>query len=479
MIKLKYDKSTTFEENNATTLEIEQMILAQKEVVDIVFANVGGPSSGMGAASFGAENKSELTVKMKPNMQKKYPTMKYMTEIRNKIQNAYSGVEVKAINIGMVESEEAPIEIFLSSDDQELLMKEARRLKIAILGIKGAKDPTISTDDVTPEVRIELDREKMGQLGLPIAVVGLQLQNALTGNDDSQFDDKGQEYDIRVMMDKFDRKNMEDVKAMTFLASEGKQVRLSEFADVTVDNANGSLERKNRISNTTIRAYVLGTAAGTVSGKIEEYLKEKPLDENIRMLWGGEVKRQKESMGALGTAMLIGLILVYLILVALYDNFVYPFVVLFSILVSLIGAILALNLTSSSMGIFTMLGMLMLLGLVAKNAILIVDFTNHLKLQGKSTYSALLESVRERMRPILMTTIAMVVGMIPIATATGSGAEWKNGLAWILIGGLTSSMFLTIIVVPIMYYSVDRLKDKFSRKKTAIEGEDISLDAAI
>jgi HAE1 family hydrophobic/amphiphilic exporter-1 len=473
MIKLKYDKATTFEENNATTLEIEQMILAQKDVVDIVFANVGGPSSGMGAASFGAENKSELTVKMKKGMQNKFPTAKYMNEIRKKIEQQHSGIEVKALNIGMVESEEAPIEIFLSSDDPELMMREARRLKNKILSIDGAKDPTISTDDVTPEVRIELDREKMGQLGLPIAVVGLQLQNALTGNNDAQFDDKGQEYNIRVMLDKFDRKNSDDVKAMTFTANDGKQVRLSEFADVTIENGNGSLERKNRISNTTIRSYVLGTASGTVSGEIEKYLEKNPLDENVRMLWGGEVKRQKESMGALGTAMLIGLILVYLIMVALYDNFIYPFVVIFSIFVSLIGAILALNLSSSSMGIFTMLGMLMLLGLVAKNAILIVDFTNHLKAQGKTTYSALLESVRERMRPILMTTIAMVVGMIPIATASGSGAEWKNGLAWVLIGGLTSSMFLTIIVVPIMYYSVDRIKDKFGRKKKIVLNEEL------
>jgi HAE1 family hydrophobic/amphiphilic exporter-1 len=465
MIKLKYDKSTTFEENNSTTLEIEQMILAQKEIVDIVFANVGGPSSGMGAASFGAENRSELTVKMKPGKQKEYPTIEYMNEIRKKIEDKYPGIEVKALNIGMVESEEAPIEIFLSSDDTELLMTEARRLKEAIKVMKGAKDPTISTDDVTPEVRIELDREKMGQLGLPIAVIGMQLQNALTGNDDSQFDDKGQEYDIRVMVDKFDRKDADDIRSMTFTTNDGRQVRLSEFAEVTVENGNGSLERKNRISNTTIRAYVLGTAAGTVSAEIEKYLKEKPLDKNVRMLWGGEVKRQNESFGALGTAMGIGLILVYLIMVALYDNFVYPFVVLFSILVSLIGAILALNLSSSNMGIFTMLGMLMLLGLVAKNAILIVDFTNHLKAQGKSVYNALLESVRERMRPILMTTIAMVVGMIPIATATGSGAEWKNGLAWILIGGLTSSMFLTIIVVPMMYYTVDRIQAKVSRKK--------------
>lgn len=476
MIKLKYDKSATFEENNTTTLKIEQMILAQKDMVDIVFANVGGPSSGMGASSFGSENKSELTVKLKPGKQKEIPTIEYMNAIRKKIEDQYPGVEVKALNIGMVESEEAPIEIFLSSEDTDLLMKEARRLKEAILNIKGSKDPSISTDDITPEVRIELDREKMGQLGLPIAVVGMQLQNALTGNDDAQFDDKGEEYDIRVMVDKFDRKNVDDIKSMNFTANDGKQVRLSDFADVTVENGNGSLERKNRIPNTTIRAYVLGTASGNVATEINKYLKENPLDENVRMLWGGEVKRQNESMGALGMAMGIGLILVYLIMVALYDNFVYPFVVLFSILVSLVGAILALNLTSSNMGIFTMLGMLMLLGLVAKNAILIVDFTNHLKTEGRSTYSALLEAVRERMRPILMTTIAMVIGMIPIATASGSGAEWKNGLAWILIGGLTSSMFLTIIVVPMMYYIVDRIQARFkSRKQTEIVFEEDSL----
>ncbi len=179
------------------------------------------------------------------------------------------------------------------------------------------------------------------------------------------------------------------------------------------------------------------------------------------MTWGGEVKRSKEGAGAMGLAMLIGLILVYLILVALYDNFIYPLVILPSIFVALIGALIALSLSSSNFGVFTMLGVIMLFGLVAKNAILIVDFTNHLKLQGRNTKEALLESVKERMRPILMTTIAMVVGMIPIAMAKGSGAEWKNGLAWVLIGGLISSMLLTIILVPMLYYCVDRLKEVF------------------
>jgi HAE1 family hydrophobic/amphiphilic exporter-1 len=465
MLKLKYDKSATFEENNATTLQIEQLLLAQKDVIGMVFSNVAGPSAGLGAAAFGSENKSEITIQMKPDMQKKFPTLSYMEGIRGKIQSKFPGIEVKAINIGMVESEEAPIEMFLSSENKELLMDEARRIRKHILTIKGAKDPVISTDEVNPEVRVDLDREKMGQLGLPIAVIGQQLQNALTGNNDSKYEEKGNEYKILVMLDKFDRKNLADIQSMTFQSNDGKQIQLAEFAKVYVENGYGSLERKNRVSNTTLRAYVNGTAPGNVANEITEYLKKEPLNEDVRLFWGGEIKRQNESMGALGTAMLVGVCLVYLIMVALYDNFIYPFVVIFSILVSLPGAFLALNLASMNIGIFTMLGVLMLLGLVAKNAILIVDFTNHLKTEGKSTYLALLEAVRERMRPILMTTIAMIVGMIPIATATGSGAEWKNGLAWVLIGGLTSSMFLTIIVVPIMYYLVDRVSDKLGGKK--------------
>ena len=467
MLKLKYEKSATFAENNLTTMKIEQLLLAQKDMVDIVFSNVGGPSAGLGAAAFGAENRSEITVMLKKDKQKEIPTVEYMNLIRTKIENEYPGVEVKALNMGLIDSEQAPIEIFISSNDKELMVKEARRLKNAIKAMHGAKDPYLSTEDVTPEVKIALDREKMGQLGVNVAAVGMQLQGALSGNDDSQLDVDGSDYDIRVMLDAANRKDVEDIQDMTFANNEGKQVRLSEFAQISVDNAAGTLERKNRIANTTLRCYVLGTAPGTVAADIEKYLKKHPLDPNVRLTWGGEIKRQKESFGALGTAMGIGVILVYLIMVALYDNFVYPFVVLFSILVSLVGAILALALSASNMGIFTMLGMLMLLGLVAKNAILIVDFTNHLKEKGMTTYSALLESVRERMRPILMTTIAMVIGMIPIATATGAGAEWKNGLAWVLIGGLTSSMFLTIIVVPMMYYTVDRIQDKIRFKRLA------------
>ena len=149
-------------------------------------------------------------------------------------------------------------------------------------------------------------------------------------------------------------------------------------------------------------------------------------------------------------------------MVALYDSFIYPFVVLFSIPVAAIGAFLALNLSMNHLSLFALLGLIMLMGLVAKNAILIVDFTNQLKASGKHYKEAVILAGKERLRPILMTTLAMVFGMLPIALARGTASEWKNGLAWVIIGGLLSSLILTVYLVPLVYYVVDRIKERWS-----------------
>lgn len=178
-------------------------------------------------------------------------------------------------------------------------------------------------------------------------------------------------------------------------------------------------------------------------------------------------------MAPIGTAIVISLLLVYLIMVLLYNSYVYPFVVLFSIPLAIIDAFLAMALTMETLNLFTLLGLLALIGLVAKNAILVVDFTNQLKAEGMELKAALPEAARKRFRPIVTTTPAMVVGMLPIALAQGAGAEWKNGIAWVIIGGLTSSMFLTLVVVPLVYYLMDKMLMKFGwNKKTVVAIED-------
>jgi len=189
------------------------------------------------------------------------------------------------------------------------------------------------------------------------------------------------------------------------------------------------------------------------------------LPKEVTIIPEGDMKYQAEAFGSMGIAFLASILFVYLIMVALYDSYLYPFVVLFSIPLAIIGALLALGLTMQSLTIFSILGMIMLVGLVGKNAILLVDFTNQMKAEGHKTYEALILAGKVRMRPILMTTFSMIFGMLPIALASGAGSEWKNGMAWALIGGLTSSLFLTLLVVPVVYQIFDTIKAKLTRKK--------------
>ena len=242
-------------------------------------------------------------------------------------------------------------------------------------------------------------------------------------------------------------------------------ISVSQFAEVRQDNSPSLLERLDRQSSVTLTAESFGRPSGTLAGDVIAHLKTQPLPEGVKLTWGADIKTQNDSFGALGSVLLISFLLIYLIMVALYDSYIYPFVALFGIPVAAIGAFLALNLTANDITLFALLGLIMLMGLVTKNAILIVDFTNQLKAQGKHFSEALMIAGKERMRPILMTTLAMAIGMMPIALAQGTASEWKNGLAWVIIGGLLSSLILTVFLVPVVYYAVDSVKEKFSKRK--------------
>jgi len=195
-----------------------------------------------------------------------------------------------------------------------------------------------------------------------------------------------------------------------------------------------------------------------VGDDIKQQIAAITLPSQVSIYYAGDMEMQDDAFGSLGFAILTAIFLVYLIMVALYESYLYPFVVLFSIPLAVIGAILALALTKANLSIFSMMGMIMLIGLVAKNAILVVDFTNHLKKQGYGTTRALLMATRTRLRPVLMTTLSMIIGLLPIALASGAASEWKNGIAWVLIGGLTSSMLLTLVVVPVVYSIMENIK---------------------
>jgi HAE1 family hydrophobic/amphiphilic exporter-1 len=463
-LNLEFDKSTSIKQNNLVSMQVENFLLAQPEVKS-VFSNVGGPTTGMASLGIGEENKTELTVALKPAEERNnIPTERYMIGIRDALMEQFQGVDFSMSTIGLV-AKTAPVELTLSGSGFENVLNDAQRLKDTLMGMPGANNVTLSTETGSPELKVDLDRDKMARYGLNTAMVGASMRVAFAGNDDVTLTDGGTEYPVRVRVDNFNRKNITDVEKLTFSNAMGFPVRLDQFAAVSRSNSPSVLERKDRLPAATISADALGIGSGTLAANIKSYIKDNPLSEGVTLSWGGDIKRQNDSFGALGMALIASIILIYLIMVALYDNFVYPFVVLFSIPVATIGAFLALNLSMSNMSLFTILGMIMLMGLVAKNAILIVDFTNHLKEKGMNYREALVVAGKTRLRPILMTTTAMVIGMIPIALATGTASEWKNGLAWVIIGGLSSSMLLTVFLVPVVYYAVDSLKERFKKGK--------------
>jgi len=169
------------------------------------------------------------------------------------------------------------------------------------------------------------------------------------------------------------------------------------------------------------------------------------------------MEQQSKSFSSMGIALLASIIFMYLVMVALYDSYIYPLVVMLSLPLAIVGALLALALAGRSLSLFSIMGIIMLMGLVAKNAILVVDFANGMQEKGKKVIEAITEATSVRFRPILMTNLALIVGLMPIALGTGAGAEWKNGLGWVIIGGLISSMFLSLIIVPVLYVIFDKL----------------------
>ncbi len=388
-------------------------------------------------------------------------TEDFMIRLRSGLQKQHPDIRFSMATLGLV-PRSAPVEMTLSGSDLNLVMQTGKMLKEVVQRVPGADNVQLSVEEGSPEYQILPDKDRMQRLGLNTAYIGQNLRVAFTGNDDARLTESGTEYPIRIWLADFDRRNFEDVNRLNILNPMGVPVQVAQFAKVAKDRTPSLLERKDRQPAITLTADALGRPSGTVADEVVAYLKENPLPEGINLAWGSDIKRQNDSFGALGSVLAISFLLIYLIMVALYDSFVYPFVALFSIPVAAIGAFLALNLSLSNLSLFALLGLIMLMGLVTKNAILIVDFTNQLKAGGMRYREALIEAGKERMRPILMTTVAMAVGMLPIALGKGTASEWKNGLAWVIIGGLLSSLILTVFLVPMAYYLADRLKEKIA-----------------
>ncbi|MCU7492720.1 MAG: TolC family protein [Ignavibacteria bacterium] len=445
------------EETNQITLQAERMISKMPEVSK-VFANAGASSEGF--IGYTSNSVAELNVSLVPKTQRTKSDIQVSREIKEKLLQIPS-VKPRVSPIGMFGSSDmAPIALLISGPDFNEVENVGKMLKEAVRKIPGTADVRISSGEGKPETRVEINREKMAALGIGLDQVAATLRVAFTGDDESKYRQGNDEYDIRIVFDQFDRNNTSDLGKITFMNTRGEKIELSQFANIYQTIGPTQLSRKNRTAAISLLSQAVGRPSGDIAEDIKKELAKLKIPSNIEVTFEGDVQMQEESFGSLFIALMVGILFVYLIMVALYNSFVYPFIVLFSIPVAIVGALLAMGLFIKSLNIFSILGIIMLVGLVGKNAILLVDRTNQMRAEGMPMRDALIDAGQTRLRPILMTTFSMVFGMLPIAISMGASSELKSGLATALIGGLISSLLLTLILVPVIYIKVENLKTK-------------------
>ncbi|CAM2829700.1 efflux RND transporter permease subunit [Flavobacterium frigoris] len=472
LVQIELPKDASLEQSNFMAQKAEAFLNTQKYVKSLI-TKVGQTSEGMGASQSTAY-KSEIDVKMIDQKDRTDDSYVYAARMKLQLEKILVGAKVKTVPVGILgTAEDAPIALIVTGTSLESAMVFAKAAEKELNKIPGATGVKLSVETGNPEINVQVDRDKMAALGLSLQTVGMTMQTAYSGNTDGKFRAGEYEYDINIKYSSFDRKSINDVSNLIFANDRGEQIKLSQFATVKEGSGPSQLERRDKTASVTVKGQTVGVPVGTVVAQLESKLTTMKKPVGVNYIWGGDQENQSEGFGTLGFALLAAIILVYLVMVGLYDSFAHPFVVLFAIPLSFIGALLALALTNNTLNIFTILGVIMLIGLVCKNAIMLVDYTNQRRAAGETIRTALIQANHARLRPILMTTIAMVFGMFPIALAAGAGAEWKNGLAWVIIGGLISSLFLTLIIVPVIYEIMEKLIHKFTK------GQKTDFDALI
>jgi HAE1 family hydrophobic/amphiphilic exporter-1 len=299
---------------------------------------------------------------------------------------------------------------------------------------------------------------------VPAAILGTTLRSFLGGDAITQYREGGDTFDVKVKLPPEVLADPDQVGALTARTPMGMLVELRNVADIRPDEGPSQIDRQAQKRQITVLAELRDYSLGEALGFLNEFAK-KELPPTVTTDFEGQGKELAKAGIAFLLALLLGIILVYMILAAQFGSLLDPVTIMMSLPFAIIGALGGLLLSGQYMSMFAMIGIIMLMGLVTKNGILLVDFTNQLKAQGKSTREALLEAGPIRLRPILMTTIAMIAGMVPVALARGDGAETRVPMAIAIIGGLTTSTVLTLGVVPVFYSLVDGLRRRVVKQR--------------
>jgi len=348
----------------------------------------------------------------------------------------------------------------------------ANQIKQIMENTAGLRDIQLSREDYSPQLKVIFDREKLAMNGLTMTSAATVVRNRINGFTASTLREEGDEYDITVLNSKKYRSEIDDIKNILIYNSQGKGIRLSEVADVREGFAPPSIEHLDRERVIKVSGSIYNRPLGDIAKDMKAQLAKINYPPQITAEISGSVEDQQESFNDLYTLLALVIMLVYIVMAAQFESFRDPFIIMFSLPFAFTGVFLALWMTGTSLSIIALIGSVMLVGIVVKNGIVLIDYINLNKERGASVRRAVISGGRSRLRPVLMTTTTTILGMIPMAIGIGEGSEIWQPMGIAIIGGLTISTILTLIVIPCIYTSFHFGDMKRKRKKFA---EDLSI----
>jgi HAE1 family hydrophobic/amphiphilic exporter-1 len=438
-----------------------ELTLLEKQVaslpgVDSIFTSAGGGVQE-------EVHKGELLVNLVPISERAYGQQDMKQYLRDTLVRG-AGVRLNVQDAGGMGGRTQQVQFNIRGDNWEEVLAATEKTRQAMLKNPGMVDVDLTYRSGKPQLSVELDRERAASLGLPAAVLGTTLRTFLGGDAVATYREGGDSFDVKVKLPPEVLADPAQLGALAMRAPTGALVELRTMADIRPSEGPSQIDRQAQKRQVTLLADLKNYSLGEAITYLNTFAKNE-LPPTVSTDFEGQGKELGKAGLAFLLALGLGIILVYMILAAQFGSLLDPITIMMSLPFAVIGALGGLLLTGQYMSMFAMIGMIMLMGLVTKNGILLVDYANQLKEKGKSTREALLEAGPVRLRPILMTTIAMIAGMVPVALARGNGAETRVPMAIAIIGGLITSTLLTLGVVPVFYSLVDGLRQRWTRAR--------------
>jgi len=327
----------------------------------------------------------------------------------------------------------------------------AADLKAKLSDIKGLRDVTITRKDYRTEYQVNFDREKLALNGLTMSTAAGAIRNRINGLVMSQYREEGDEYDIRIRYDEKYRQSLEDIENILIYTPTGAGVRVRDLGTVTESESLPQIDRKNRQRIVTVEASIYRRALNEVVEDVQQAINTTQIPPEIGVDITGSLEDQQESFGDLTVLLVVAILLVYIVMASQFESLTYPFIIILSVPFAFIGSLLLMSITQVKLGIMSFIGLIMLVGMVVKNGIVLIDYINLNRERGMSIITAVVHGGRSRLRPVLMTALTTILGMVPLAIGTGQGSEIWRPLGVAVVGGMTFSTIVTLVLVPALY----------------------------